>query len=353
MISPATLFGFNNGNSHRIFLVAGLFWACVYGLLNFLSNTFILPAAPFISLRPQIAIPMTVGIIFGPSAGFLAGGLGNILGDALSGYGMMTFWNWHIANGLLGLLPGILPYVGVKNIRTVRDFAALQFAVVCASAFAVGIAVLLDIWCIHVMKFPESFNSWILPAFITDAVNGFVLVPLLLFALHRVVVTLEIHTILMISFLLVAAILSTSIAITWSVWDMLISKDAMIDTFYFAGILSTVLLSTGFAVAVFFVRRITLPIKRLTRAAQAAEKGSYETEALDSLSQRSDELGHLSKVFQHMIEEVHGREKQLRHQVEELQIRIDRTQQARDVAEIVDSDYFQHLRKKVQEFRKP
>lgn len=92
--------------------------------------------------------------------------------------------------------------------------------------------------------------------------------------------------------------------------------------------------------------------RRFYLIAQSVEKGNYDTEALDSLSQRSDELGHLSKVFQHMIEEVHGREEKLQRQVEELQIEIDRKQQARDVAEIVDSDYFQHLRKKVQEFRK-
>ncbi len=353
MITPATLIGFNNDNSRKTLFAAGLTWACLYGFLNLLSNTFVLPAAPVIALRPQIAIPMTVGIIFGPAAGFLTGCLGNILGDALSGYGIMTFWNWHIANGLMGFVPGLIRYLKVQDICTVWDFAILQIAVVGASAFAVGAAVVLDICCIHVMKFPESVNSWILPAFITDAVNGFVLVPLLLLALRRVVVTLEIRTILMVSFLLVAAILSTSMAITWSVWDILISKAAMIDTFYFAGILSVVLLSAGFTAAVFFVRRITLPIKGLTRTAQSVEKGNYDTEPLDSLSQRSDELGHLSKVFQHMIEEVHGREEKLQRQVEELQIEIDRKQQARDVAEIVDSDYFQHLRKKVKEFRKP
>jgi energy-coupling factor transport system substrate-specific component len=82
--------------------------ALLYGLLNFFSNTFLLPSAPIIALRPQVVLPMFVGLIYGPSPGFVVGMCGNLIGDTLFGYGVIQFWHWHIANGLLGMFAGFL-----------------------------------------------------------------------------------------------------------------------------------------------------------------------------------------------------------------------------------------------------
>ncbi|MBN1663250.1 MAG: ECF transporter S component [Deltaproteobacteria bacterium] len=331
----------------------GLLWAVLYGLMNILSNQLTLPAAPAIAIRPQVALPMIIGFFYGPLPGFVTGFLGNMIGDVLYGYGIGQFWNWHIANGLMGLVPGLAAMLaGIKVMKTVRDFGIIEAAVVVSCAVAVGVAVCLDLLFIHLMKFPESFNAWILPAFIFNAVSGFILVPVFFLLARRVVITLETRTILTITSLLVVAILSTSITITWAMHDDLTSYNALVNAIYFAGIVSVIMVIIGFASSIYFVKRITGPVTLLTEAAVSVEKGEYDLESIQPVSRRTDELGQLSRVLQNMAGEVYQREQTLKKQVEQLQIRIDRKKMDQDVADIVGTDYFQDLREKVKEFRK-
>jgi uncharacterized membrane protein/HAMP domain-containing protein len=332
-------------------ILTGCAWGVVYGIMNGISNAVLLPSAPFISIRPQIALPMVMGIICHPIAGFLVGFTGNVIGDGVSGFGLWKFWNWHLANGLIGFLPGMIRYAGIGKITTVRDFGILEMGVILASAVSVGIAVLLDFFFLHFMKFPESLPSWILPAFLTDAVNGFILVPVLLIMTRRLILTLETRTILLITTLLVLAILSTAISITWAVWDDLVSMEAMISSFYLSGIVSVLFIVSGFIASIALIRRVTDPVSRLTQAAEDVENGIYDLGALDSISRRRDELGKLSRVLQVMADKVRKRESHLQLQVQELQIKIDQDRKARDVAEIVETEYFQALKKKAKEFR--
>lgn len=342
----------NPNKSLQKFLFRILIGSLVYGLLNVASNQLLLPTAPVISLRPQIAVPMFMGIMYGPLAGFITGFAGNILGDLLSGYGIFKFWNWHIANGLIGVVPGLIRYIGIIKIRSVLDFGVMELTVVLASAVGVGFAVVTDMLWIHHMKFPGALHSWILPAFITDTVNGFILLPVLLLIWRRLVITLETRTMLMITSLLVLAVLSTSITITWSIWDDLISRESIVRSFYFAGIVSVIILTLGLAVSALLALRFTKPVVQLTKAATSVEKGDYNLDKLDNVSIRSDELGQLARVLQKMAKEVGGREQELKQQVQELRIEIDRAGQAEEVAKIVETDYFQQLRKKAKEFRK-
>ncbi|MBN2438453.1 MAG: HAMP domain-containing protein [Deltaproteobacteria bacterium] len=335
------------------FILAGCAWGVVFGVMNGISNAVLLPSAPFISIRPQIALPMAMGIISHPIAGFLVGFSGNVIGDGLSGFGLWKFWNWHIANGLIGFLPGmIIRCFGIGRITTVRDFGILEMGVILGSGVSVGVAVLLDYFFLHFMKFPESFTSWILPAFLTDVVNGFILVPVLLIMTRRLILTLETRTILLITTLLVLAVISTAGSITWSVWYDLVSTDAMIESFYIAGIVSVLFIVFGFVASIAFVRRITDPVSRLTRAAEDVEKGIYDLGALNPVSLRNDELGQLSRGLQMMANQIRKRENHLLLQVKELQIKIDLDRKERDVAEIVETEYFQALKKKAKEFRK-
>lgn len=332
-------------------LLAGLIFAVVYGLLNSLSNIFLLPSAPIISFRPQIALPMAVGILVHPLAGFVTGFAGNVVGDAISGFGAFKFWNWHIANGLMGLIPGLAVYRHIRRIDTVRAFGILQGSIVFACAAGVGTAVVLDWLFLHFMTFPASLPSWILPAFLTDAVNGFILVPAILLIAGRIVLTLETRTILMITGLLIASILATAGSITWAVLDDLVSHGAMVQNFYIAAIVSVGLLVIGFVAAVVFVRKMTAPLAALGRAAEAVEKGRYDLPELAAVSARADELGRLARIFEQMAGKVGERENSLQRQVAELQITIDREKQARDVSDIVDTDYFRALKEKARKFR--
>ena len=91
---------------------------------------------------------------------------------------------------------------------------------------------------------------------------------------------------------------------------------------------------------------------RVTAAAAAVEAGVYTPESLDEVAQRTDQLGQLARVFQRMAREVYAREQRLIEQIQELRIEIDETRQARQVAEITETDYFQELRNKARGLRK-
>ena len=92
-------------------------------------------------------------------------------------------------------------------------------------------------------------------------------------------------------------------------------------------------------------------VSRVTAAAAAVETASFETASLDVVAQRSDALGQLARVFQHMAQEVRAREERLAQQVQELRIEIDKSRQAKKVAEITSSDYFQRLRREADQLR--
>jgi hypothetical protein len=52
-----------------------------------------------------------------------------------------------------------------------------------------------------------------------------------------------------------------------------------------------------------------------------------------------------------MIEKVRGREESLRKQVEKLIIQVDQAKRQKDVAEVVESDFFQDLQSKAKSLR--
>ncbi|HLA45892.1 MAG TPA: DUF3365 domain-containing protein [Aggregatilineales bacterium] len=72
---------------------------------------------------------------------------------------------------------------------------------------------------------------------------------------------------------------------------------------------------------------------------------------LDAIATRGDEPGQLARVFQKMADEVMKRETQLKDQVAKLRIEIDESRKTRDVEQIIESDYFQDLKKRAQELR--
>jgi hypothetical protein len=80
--------------------------AALYGLLSWAFNAVPVPAVGNVSLRPTIVIPIFFGFAFGPVVGFFTGFMGNVLGDALTGWGVFPVWD--IANGLVGLISGLV-----------------------------------------------------------------------------------------------------------------------------------------------------------------------------------------------------------------------------------------------------
>ncbi|HTX93315.1 MAG TPA: ECF transporter S component [Anaerolineales bacterium] len=81
--------------------------AALYAVFSWLFNgtVFVVPSLSQVALRPAIAIPMFFGYAFGPVVGFFTGAVGNMFGDALTGFGLSP--QWSIANGLIGLIAGL------------------------------------------------------------------------------------------------------------------------------------------------------------------------------------------------------------------------------------------------------
>jgi len=90
----------------------------------------------------------------------------------------------------------------------------------------------------------------------------------------------------------------------------------------------------------------------LTTAAASLQAGTFDPAAVDGITRRPDALGNLARVFAGMAQEVRARELRLAAQVAELRIEIDEAKKARAVAEIVETDYFQDLQRRVAELRR-
>jgi uncharacterized membrane protein len=81
--------------------------AALYAVFSWLFNgtVCVVPSLSQVSLRPAIAIPMFFGYAFGPVVGFFSGAVGNMFGDALTGFGLSP--QWSIGNGLVGFIAGL------------------------------------------------------------------------------------------------------------------------------------------------------------------------------------------------------------------------------------------------------
>lgn len=90
------------GTREVVYMAIG---AALYGVLSFATNTLSLPSVSLVSLRPAIVIPIFFGVVFGPAVGFFTGFVGNVLGDALTGWGVFPIWD--VGNGLIGLVAGL------------------------------------------------------------------------------------------------------------------------------------------------------------------------------------------------------------------------------------------------------
>ncbi len=93
------------GTREVVFMAIG---AVLYGVLSWVTNvtTIVVPSVSLVALRPAVVIPPLFGYLFGPVVGFFVGAFGNVLGDAITGWGVFPVWD--IGNGLMGMIPGLI-----------------------------------------------------------------------------------------------------------------------------------------------------------------------------------------------------------------------------------------------------
>jgi energy-coupling factor transport system substrate-specific component len=151
--------------------------AALYGVLGFLINI-VIPGSNNVSVRPAFALVPFFGFAFGPIVGLFTGLVGNMILDGLTGYGAFTAWNWSIANGLVGLIAGILAVTPLAAIGN----KIVGSIVVAAVATAVGLLfVFTDIWV-----FGNSFEAALTGSYgfviVPDMIAAVILVPILVAA---------------------------------------------------------------------------------------------------------------------------------------------------------------------------
>ena len=328
-------------------IIAGI----IYGISNYISSKINLPGCSFIELRPQVALPMFMGVYFGPLAGFITGFLGDRVGYAFQGFNIGYAWNWSIGNGFIGMLPGAMSWLKIKEIKSVRNYAMLLIFIVAASFLPIVFASAIDI-AIRKLSLLHTVYSLILPAFITDAVFGLIIVPVMLIIAGYIRFTIGIRNMLLSTYLLLFAVLTTYMVSTISMWNNTGPQTLNYSDIYNIGMLSLVVLLIGLSISAILVNKIIAPVMSLTDAAREISGGNYALPPqLETVAKLDDEIGCLAAVFSRMAGEIYAREERLKKEVRDLKIEVDKTKQKAEVSKIVDTDYFRNLRIKAKELR--
>ena len=172
------LFAF--GTREIVFAAIG---AALYGVLSYATNLLQIPGAANVSFRPAVALVFFFGLVFGPWVGLFTGLVGNTLADLASGYGFW-FW-WGLGNGLMGFVAGLIG-AGIVNFRSLSTILKGWIAVILGAAIGIGVASISEMWVSGAdWKAVVTFNF--VPAFLSNIVNGLIIVPILLVAYSAIV----------------------------------------------------------------------------------------------------------------------------------------------------------------------
>jgi energy-coupling factor transport system substrate-specific component len=159
--------------------------AALYGIFSWATNILQLPSAGNVSFRPAIVIPLFFGAVFGPWVGLFTGGVGNLLGDYISGYGV--YWNWDVGNALIGLVAGLAAYFTWNLYRNRRSIAIAEVFAALGIIIGIGFASYTEIWLSKLTPLAAT-TGYLIPAAGSDLINGLILLPILLLAYQAAVV---------------------------------------------------------------------------------------------------------------------------------------------------------------------
>lgn len=324
----------------------------IYGLFNSISNYFKLPGCEFVELRFQIVIPMFIGFIYGPLPGFIVGATGDRLGYAIHGQNFLYAWNWSIANGFIGMIPGLAVYLKLKMIKTISDYTLMLILSALAASLPIVFASIIDTIILS-LPFSNVLYTRIIPASITNIVFALMLIPLIMIFAKRLSFTIATRNMLLITYLLLLSVILTYTVSIWTMWSKTGSEHILTyQDLYSIGILSFSILITGFGVSVLIVKKVTKPIITIAGTAENIAGGNYDLgPEFEKVVLRSDELGRLAEVFKLMANEIYKRESKLKKEVRELKIIIERTKNIETVQKITGTKYFQDLKEKAKRMR--
>jgi energy-coupling factor transport system substrate-specific component len=156
--------------------------AALYAVLNLITNSWVIPGAQNISIRPGAVIPIFFGVLFGPLVGFFTGFVGNTISDQLT-YGI--FWNWEIGNGLMGLIAGFTPLLVRGAYRRWPNVVTAAVLSAAGILFGLFVAAFTDQWLYSKISFKAAMTTEWFPAAGSDLLFGIPLLVILLAAWSR------------------------------------------------------------------------------------------------------------------------------------------------------------------------
>lgn len=169
------------GTREVVYMAIG---AALYAVLSFLFNgtVFAVPSVSQVALRPAIAIPMFFGYVFGPVVGFFTGAVGNMFGDALTGFGLSP--QWSLGNGLIGMISGMVMLYKdkKKSVDTVLIISAALAAIGTLVFLLFRTVPNLLFYDVEAGIFGDATISWFAGL---SAVVGFVLVLVVRYAFSK------------------------------------------------------------------------------------------------------------------------------------------------------------------------
>ena len=191
--------------------------AFVYAALNILLADFSLVEVPYVSIRPQLILPLLSGYLLGPFYGFTVGFLGNAMSDMVTGYGIEFLLNWSIANGLYGLIMGFFPK-NEDKIRTNRSFTIFFLYILLVNIVPAAYALLTRV----VEPGVDALQKFIglgLPIVVSNTLVCTLLFPIVLMFLKKIELNFEIKITLLVyyfSLISVMAVFAATIGILYS-----------------------------------------------------------------------------------------------------------------------------------------
>lgn len=165
-------------NKEIVYVVTGaFFYAVLFWILKTWPVSF--PVGNLtVNVSPAIAIPIFLGLLFGPIVGGLTGLIGQALGGIVSASGFS--WPWVVGVGLVGLIAGLAVYV-VREYKTVNDYlkGGLFILLGCWAGAAFG-ALVGEVLILKQGDMAAGTTK-LLSQGLTYTLNGIVLVPILLY----------------------------------------------------------------------------------------------------------------------------------------------------------------------------
>ena len=154
--------------------------AALYGIL--LVAQVPVPGTKDVSARPAFALVPFFGYAFGPIVGFFTGFVGNAIGDQISGWGLLTSWNWSIANGLVGLIAGLAPMFMARMMGGSLANRAIAGAIAGVVGVVIGFLFVFTDMVLSGYDLNTVITTEYIPVVIGDLISTIILVPILVYA---------------------------------------------------------------------------------------------------------------------------------------------------------------------------